>query len=179
MVNHDPGVVKTVDHLSAHIPSGPPGYQYQEPNYRRPIGSEERKDKTPKRFSVTPQVNNEGNLAKFSQNWLVQSKVSFTRPPFEVQSRPPTLDYNLTPSSEPTYADIYDGLTSHGVFADEPKKRKTPRPMSIGLDVYPMGASGRSDDGESKSVKEDEAHKQKVLLHLNVFSDTPKFRTER
>ncbi len=34
---HNPGVVNTIDELTANIPSGPPGYQYQEPNYRKPI----------------------------------------------------------------------------------------------------------------------------------------------
>ncbi len=34
---HNPGVVSAIDELTAQIPAGPPGYQYQEPNYRKPI----------------------------------------------------------------------------------------------------------------------------------------------
>jgi hypothetical protein len=131
-------------------------------------------------------------------------QVPFTRPPFEVQSQPPALDYNLTPSSAPDFADIYDGLNHYVGHqnSDEEKKRKLSkkrrsrkrkRPMRIGLDLYPMNhGQARSDDEDDEgSFVEGDSHlddagrssdvdghvgKQEVLLHLNVFSQTPKFR---
>jgi hypothetical protein len=56
--DHNPNVVHAIDELSTLIPSGPPGYQYSEPNYRQPIGGNKPEQKKDKHETLSrPQVN--------------------------------------------------------------------------------------------------------------------------
>ncbi len=193
-VVHNPGVVKTIDQLSQSIPSGPPGYQYKEPNFRRPIGGGpvDKNDHPPviprPVEKNRPSVINPSDYSFFAQPpHLLSDTYRDKNPVFKAKS--PILDYNLTPddfeeASVPN--DIYEGVMTfssfeeakaHGYdfesgvyqdpnelieeeFADKPlPKEGRQKPVNIGLDVYPMGGNSNKDH-----------EKQKVLVHLNLFS---------
>ena len=138
-------IINTISELSQGIPKGRPGYQYQEVNFREPVGGSKSKKKptviNPSDytfFAQPPQILSD----TYSDNYYdkfdtkrppkptyfdkFDNKVgtkpkhpsSQTRKPFEAHKKP-SLSYNLTPS-KPSFVggDIYEGVTIHD-YEDE------------------------------------------------------------
>ncbi|CAB4063374.1 unnamed protein product [Lepeophtheirus salmonis] len=77
------------------------------------------------------------------------------------------------PQGYPVHSLGFDPTRPDGPdYSEVTSIKKSSVPLSIGLDVYPIGANGHSKSSSSFSNRHG-ANKQEVLLHLNLFSNKP------
>ncbi|XP_040565702.1 uncharacterized protein [Lepeophtheirus salmonis] len=127
--------------------------------------------------AISHNPSNYFNPDKYNYVFLPTPKPKTTRPKIKISSTPKiskVVDRHIKiPQGYPVHSLGFDPTRPDGPdYTEVTSIKKSSVPLSIGLDVYPIGANGHSKSSSSFSNRHG-ANKQEVLLHLNLFSNKP------